>query len=128
MSWLQPLMPMTMPVKVAASAQKRAVRIIFVSFSFRLGPAGRAWKLSSQTRLRPAAARAKKLYSSTPPDQVSPDTASLLASLDLGRHQPDVVDVCGLANIDNIGNVGKVHIVVAPYKHHAFGAIGINVG
>ena len=60
-------------------------------------------------------------------DQVSPDTASLLTLLDLRRHEADVVHVGGLSDIDYVGDIGKVHIVVAPDKHDALGAIGINI-
>ena len=64
--------------KSTASAQKRAGPFMFVSFSFRLGPAGRAWNTLAAGRGRERTeTRAKKLYSSSRPDQVSPDTASL---------------------------------------------------
>lgn len=52
----------------------------------------------------------------------------LLACHDLRRHQPDVIHVGCLADIDGIGNIGEVHIVVTLDEHHAFRAVGINLG
>jgi len=125
---LHPLMESTMPLKTIASTQKRPGPFIFVSFSFRLGPSRPHLEIfGNWLQAGGTATRVEKLYSSRHSDFVSPNTAALLAGLNLRRHQADVVHVGGPANIYDVGNVGKVHIVVALDEHHALGAVGVNL-
>jgi hypothetical protein len=71
----------------------------------------------------------------TPPDArtgVLADTDGLvrllLASLDLRRHQADVIHVGGSTDIDDVSDISEIHIVVAADEHHTLGAVGVDLG
>ena len=51
----------------------------------------------------------------------------LLPGHDLRRHQPDMVHVGRRADIDHFRNISEIQIVIAPDKHHALGAVGIDL-
>src|ERR1700677_192568 len=51
----------------------------------------------------------------------------LLPGHDLRRHNAYVIYVGLFADIDHLGNVHEVDIGIAPDKHHALGAVGVNL-